>query len=140
MIRDELLAQAAQEGQIELEGPDVELSPKAAEVLTLSIHELATNATKYGAFTRPSGRLQVRWKSETRKGQQWLVLHWVERGVSVLDSAPRRRGFGSELISRRIPYELKGKGSITLKPGGLESCIEFPLRPGDSILQPNGVG
>jgi PAS domain S-box-containing protein len=140
MIRDELLAQAAQEGQIELEGPDVELSPKAAEVLTLSIHELATNANKYGAFTRPSGRLQVHWKSEMRKGEQWLVLHWVERGVPVLDSAPRRKGFGSELISRRIPYELKGKGSITLKPGGLESCIEFPLRPGDSILQPNGAG
>jgi hypothetical protein len=59
--------------------------------------------------------------------------------VPIIDSIPRRLGFGSELISRRIPYELRGFGTFVLKPGGLESHIEFPLRSGDSILQTNGV-
>lgn len=139
MIRDELLAQAAKEGQFSLSGPDVELSPKAAEVLTLAIHELATNATKYGAFSRASGRLAVGWEIKEREGSRWLILQWSERGVPIVDVVPRRQGFGSDLISRRIPYELKGKGSFVLEPGGLHSQIEFPLRPGDSILQTNGV-
>lgn len=135
LIRDELIAQAAEEGQISLEGEEVAISPKSAEVLTLAIHELATNATKYGAFSRPSGRLEVRWRSEPRNGQDWLVIEWRERGVAIVDAVPRRQGFGSELISRRIPYELKGHGSFTLQPGGLESRIEFPLVAGESILQ-----
>lgn len=139
MIRDELIAQVAHNEQFSLEGPEVELSPKAAEVLTLAIHELATNATKYGAFSRESGRVNVRWNVEKRDGQNWLNLQWKETGVPIVESVPRRQGFGSELISRRIPYELKGSGSFQLKPGGLESRIEFPLRAGDSILQIDGV-
>jgi PAS domain S-box-containing protein len=139
IIRDELLAQTVNDGQFLLSGPDVELSPKAAEVLTLAVHELATNATKYGAFSRTDGRLIVHWQVEARDGQRWLVLFWSERGVPIIDSIPRRLGFGSELISRRIPYELRGFGTFVLKPGGLESHIEFPLRSGDSILQTNGV-
>ena len=139
MVRDELTGQAARDERFSLAGPNIELSPKAAEVLTLAIHELATNATKYGAFSRAGGRLEVGWEVEERDGDRWLVLQWTERGVPIVDVVPRRQGFGSELISRRIPYELKGKGSFALKPGGLHSRIEFPLRAGDSILQTNGV-
>lgn len=139
MIRDELVAQVASEDQIEIEGPDVELSAKAAEVLTLAIHELATNATKYGAFSRAGGRVHIHWDVEERGPQKWLKLNWQETGVPVIDAAPRRRGFGSELISRRIPYELKGRASFRLEPGGLRSHIEFPLMKGDSILQTDGV-
>ncbi|MCC2978812.1 PAS domain S-box protein [Sphingomonas sp. IC4-52] len=130
LIRDELLAQVADEDQISLEGDDVSISPKSAEVLTLAIHELATNATKYGAFSRPSGRLEVRWRTEPRDGHDWLVIDWRERGVPVIELVPRRQGFGLELISRRIPYELKGHGSFRLQPGGIESRIEFPLVAG----------
>lgn len=139
MIRDELLAQAARPDQFWLDGPDVPQSPKAAEVLSLAIHELATNATKYGAFSTADGRLRIDWRVEARDGEDWLVLDWWERGVSVAHVAPRRRGFGTELISKRIPYELKGVGGFELKPGGLESRIEFPLRRGDSILETSGV-
>ncbi|MCC2976585.1 PAS domain S-box protein [Sphingomonas sp. PL-96] len=140
LIRDELLAQAVDEDQISLQGVEIAISPKSAEVLTLAIHELATNATKYGAFSRRTGRLEVRWRSETRGAQDWLVIDWRERGVPIIDAVPRRQGFGSELISRRIPYELKGHGSFSLKPGGLESRIEFPLVAGESILQTDAGG
>lgn len=139
LILDELLAQVASADHFALGGPDVDLSPKAAEVLTLAVHELATNATKYGAFSRPGGRLDIRWQVEDRDRQQWLVLDWTEGGVPIVDSAPRRRGFGTELLSRRVPYELKGRGRFELRPGGLYSCIEFPLVAGESILQTNGV-
>lgn len=133
------MAQAAVQEQFALVGPDVELSPKAAEVLTLAIHELATNATKYRAFSRESGRLQVRWNVEPRDGQPWLILDWTESGVPIVDAAPRHRGFGAELVSRRIPYELRGSGDFELRPGGLHSHIEFPLIAGESILQTDGV-
>lgn len=140
LIRDELLAQVASADQISLGGAEVALSPKSAEVLTLAIHELATNATKYGAFTRPGGRLDVSWRVERRDGQDWLALKWTEHGVPIIDTAPRRRGFGAELISRRIPYELRGHGSLELKPGGVESHIELPLTAGESILQTDAGG
>ncbi len=139
MVRDELLVQAASEDQFSIDGPDVELSPKAAEVLTLAVHELATNATKYGAFSRDGGTLDLSWTVERRDGCDWLLMHWQEHGVSILESAPRRQGFGTELIARRIPYELKGHGSFELKPGGVVCRIEFPLIPGESILQTDGV-
>lgn len=139
LIREELLAQVASGDQFTLEGPDVQLSSKAAEVLTLAVHELATNATKYGAFSRASGRLDVRWAVEERAGQDWLVLDWTESGVPIVNAAPRRQGFGTELVARRIPYELKGHGRFDLRPGGLHSRIEFPLTAGDSIFQTGEV-
>nr|WP_280742315.1 HWE histidine kinase domain-containing protein [Sphingomonas jejuensis] len=135
LIWDELLAQAVSEDQISAAGQSVAISPKCAEVLTLAIHELATNATKYGAFSRASGRLDVGWSIETRDNRDWVVILWKERGVPVIDAFPRRQGFGLELITRRIPYELRGHGTLELKPEGIESRIEFPLRSGESILQ-----
>ena len=139
MIRDELVAQATREAQFALDGPDVDLAPKAAEVLSLAIHELATNATKFGAFSCTAGHLDVRWGVERRGAERWLVLDWVESGVPVIDLTPRRQGFGSELIVRRIPYELKGEGTFRLQPGGLVCRIACPLRTAGSILQTDGM-
>ena len=138
LIRDELVAQAAAEDMIALDGPDVVLAPKAAEVLALAIHELATNATKYGAFSRAAGRLAVAWEVERRDGQDWLSLDWTESGVPIVEAAPIRQGFGTDLIARRIPYELGGRGRFELRPGGLSAAIEFPLVPGESLLQTDG--
>ena len=135
MVREELLAQAAQEAQIDVEGPEVSLSPKAAEVLTLSIHELVTNAVKYGALSAPAGYISVRWETFVRFGQKLVRLVWEESGVRVATTAPRREGFGTELIQSRVPYELKGSGVLHFRPGGVRCVIEFPLAPGESILQ-----
>jgi PAS domain S-box-containing protein len=135
MIRDELLAQVAREDQIEVSGPDVRLSPKAAEVLALAIHELATNAVKYGAFCTPSGRVGVSWTTSHEGGRIWLSLTWEETGVRVAATAPRREGFGTELIEQRVPYELRGRGALQFRSGGVRCDITFPLHPGESILQ-----
>jgi len=134
MVREELLAQAAQEAQVDIDGPTVELSAKAAEFLSLAIHELATNALKYGALAKPDGRIKIRWKTRRRDKLEWLTFHWTESGVSVATASPRRSGFGTELIELRIPYELKGEGQLSLVPGGMRCEITFPMAPARSIL------
>lgn len=135
MVREELLAQAAREDQMKVGGPDVRLSPKAAEVLTLAIHELATNSVKYGALGASAGRVTVGWSTSERAGQTCLDLVWQESGVRVASTAPRREGFGTELIETRVPYELRGRGALQFHPGGVRCEIQFPLMAGESVLQ-----
>ena len=140
LVREELLAQAPRPEQVEVEGCEVVLSAKAAEVLALAVHELATNALKYGALSSRGGSVQVRWATQEEAGDRWLQLRWAETGGRVVSSAPRREGFGTELITMRVPYELQGRGQLDLRPGGMQALIAFPLRPGDSVLQTNAPG
>jgi PAS domain S-box-containing protein len=135
MVREELQAQQAEDSQVTVEGPPVELASKAAEVLTLAVHELATNATKYGAFAHAGAALDIAWRIEPREGgPDWLRLSWRERGVPLDRDAGRGEGFGMELIRRRVPYELGGEGRVELEQDGLDAEIGFPLVPGESIL------
>ncbi|MDB5445875.1 MAG: signal transduction histidine kinase [Phenylobacterium sp.] len=134
MVREELLAQAAEDHRVSIAGAPVQLAPKIAEVLTLAIHELATNATKHGVLGQGAGMLAIEWRVADEAGAKWLHLSWVESGVRVATAAPRRVGFGTELITRRVPYELNGRGRIDLRPGGVHCEIQFPLVEGDSIL------
>jgi PAS domain S-box-containing protein len=135
LARDELLTHAEGEHRCAIAGPSIMLAPKAAEVLTLAVHELATNATKHGALSRPDCAVDVRWRTERRLDQGWLEFPWSETGVELGPEVPRRKGFGTELITRRVPYELRGKGELKLEPGGLQCRIEFPLTLEESILQ-----
>jgi two-component sensor histidine kinase len=135
MIREELLAQGAAEEQVALSGPGITLPPKAAEVLTLVVHELATNASKYGALSRSEGRVQVNWKLAGQGDQTWFQMDWIEEGLALEPHMPRRKGFGTELITGRVPYELSGTGEIKMKKNGIECRIAFPMKSGESILQ-----
>jgi PAS domain S-box-containing protein len=135
LVRDELLAQIADLSRIEVKGPRVTLAPKAAEILTLAVHELATNATKYGALCTPDARIAVGWRQFNEDGQAWLRLTWTEKGVPIASTAPRKEGFGTQLITGRAPYELDGRASLDFVPGGLRCAIAFPLVPGQSILE-----
>jgi PAS domain S-box-containing protein len=137
LVREELLAQAAPEDQIAVAGPSIQLAPKAAEVLTLAVHELATNATKYGALSG-SGQLSVTWRTEERDDSSWLHFSWIESGVDVASELPQRTGFGTELITRRVPYELEGRAEANLRPDGMHCVLEFPLIKGQSILETGG--
>jgi two-component sensor histidine kinase len=109
------------------------LSPKAAELLTLAVHELATNSIKYGSLG-DEGRLSIAWEVEARDAEEWLTLVWAETGVES-SGKPSRRGFGTELITRRIPYELQGTGEIEFDATGMQATIAFPLRSTGSILE-----
>jgi PAS domain S-box-containing protein len=128
-VAEELLTCAAREGeQFSLSGPDVRLQPKAAETFSLAIHELATNSVKYGALVNPNGHVTVAWCLEDKAGDQRLRIEWTETGVPVLSGAPRRSGFGTELLTQTVPYQLRGTTTLTFKPGGLQCTIELPAK------------
>ncbi len=94
-------------GQINVEGPSLDVSPKQALALSLALHELATNAAKYGALSRPAGRVELRWEVQ---GEQ-LHLSWRETGGPPV-VAPSRRGFGSRLLEDVLASDLDGQSRL----------------------------
>ena len=136
MLEEEIAAQTPAAAAYHLQGEDVLLPPKAAEVLSLAIHELTTNALRYAALAHEDGRIDVCWHLQVQDGQPWLGLHWCERHAEVAGwEMPRQRGLGRVLIEQRVPYELAGSGELRFAPQGLDAWIRFPLRERDSLLQ-----
>ncbi len=131
MVLDEIKSQAALPANYQIEGPEVELSPKAAEVLSLAVHELATNSTKYGVLSESSGTIRIRWTVDDRDGRSWLRWTWHEPIDSKIDR-PARTGFGTDLIRNRVPYELRGTGEMRVGDDEVEATIDFPLASGES--------
>jgi two-component system CheB/CheR fusion protein len=128
LVREELLTHAAHgEGQVEIVGPEISLRDRAAEIFALALHELATNAVKYGALSQPKGRVSVTWRVLQTGAGGRLSLEWRESGVPALDPAPARHGFGRDLIERGLPYELGAATSLEFLPGGVRCTIELPL-------------
>ncbi len=87
--------------QITVEGPDVRLGPQAALSIALVLHELGTNAAKYGALSNTTGRLAITWRTEARAGETHLVFRWKETSDAPV-AAPERTGFGSRLIKHSL--------------------------------------
>ncbi|HEX2136548.1 MAG TPA: PAS domain S-box protein [Microvirga sp.] len=128
LIADELLAVGAHEGERvkRIKGPKIRLHPKAAEMLALAIHELATNAVKYGALSSERGWIEAEWTINQAEGDARLVFEWTERGVT-LSGQPARRGFGTELIERTLSYDLGGEAALRFEPTGLRCTLVLPL-------------
>jgi two-component system, chemotaxis family, CheB/CheR fusion protein len=137
LVRDEMLSVAAAEEQLIIEGPAISLKEEAAETFALALHELATNAIKYGALAAADGRLSVRWRVVSGGRAPRLSVEWRERGVAAIDLAPSRAGFGRELIERGLPYELGASTSLRFHPGGVRALIELPLS--DKVALTDGV-
>src|SRR5204863_3732312 len=128
LVSEELLTHSLQgEGQIEISGPEISLRDRAAEIFALALHELATNAVKYGALAQPRGHISVTWRVLNTAAGGRLSLEWRESGVPALDPSPARRGFGRDLIERGLPYELGAATSLEFHPGGVRCTIELPL-------------
>jgi PAS domain S-box-containing protein len=105
-----------------VEGPNLRLRPQTAVSLALALHELATNASKYGALSTNHGRVEVRWE----KRQDRLKLLWSERGGPVVQE-PTRRGFGSRMIERAFAAEVQGSVSLRFDPAGVSCEVDAPL-------------
>jgi two-component sensor histidine kinase len=126
VLRQELKAHGAEHGRrVLFFGPDVRLKPKAAQALGLAFHELATNASKYGAFRHEDAELRVSWQAVESEGEHDLLISWRERGVPI-QHPPERRGFGSETLERSLPYMLGGEATVTFHDDGVECRIRFP--------------
>ncbi|WP_046867407.1 PAS domain S-box protein [Microvirga massiliensis] len=109
----------------EIDGPHVRLTPKVALALSLALHELATNAAKYGALSVPTGRIAVTWTMNS-DDPPYLTFRWQERGGPVV-SPPTRMGFGSRLIERSLAQELRGEVRIIYDPAGVICDVNAPL-------------
>lgn len=119
-----LLRPYALEGydRVELTGDDVPIEPRAITPLSLAIHELATNAAKYGAFAVAGGRVRVRGE---RVGERF-ILHWCERGGAAVQE-PQRNGFGTRLVNLTLRDQLAGELTRTWNPEGLEVHVSVPM-------------
>lgn len=111
-------------GRIRAEGPDTLLHPNQAMALAMAIHELATNAVKYGALSNNVGHVRISWDVRNTGD---VHLSWVEEGGPPVKE-PHRQGFGTRLIDKNLPAELGGSVRRELLPGGLHCVIDFPLK------------
>ena len=111
-------------GQARWEGPDLILTPRAANAISLALHELATNAVKYGALSVETGRVEVIWESSPDGG---FSLRWEESGGPTV-KPPERRGFGSTLLDRVTGRELGGEGRVDYHPNGVTALLKADPR------------
>ncbi|MEG9524471.1 MAG: PAS domain S-box protein [Hyphomicrobiales bacterium] len=113
--------------RIRVSGPNVLLAAKPALSLALALHELATNAAKYGALSNDSGSVDLRWHVVHEDEEPRFCLTWSEQGGPPIVGQPARRGFGSRLIERSFAPESGGAVTLTYPPTGLVCRIEAPL-------------
>ena len=114
----------AEEHELVLEGPDVDLKPNDALSLGLAIHELATNAAKYGALSRNGGKVAVKWDLVH---DALARVEWIESNGPVV-SKPDKRGFGADLIEKIVAHELRHPVELDFLPEGVRCVLLVPVR------------
>lgn len=124
LLTAELIPYQNARSKIVLDGPPVWMDARAYSIMALGLHELATNAAKYGALSMTGGVLNIDWSLDPLGD---CLINWVETGVSNV-SPPTRRGFGTVLIERGVPYDLGGESSIVYRPGGIVATFRIPSR------------
>lgn len=123
--------------RVRLAGPDARLQPQAFNVVALVIHELITNSTKYGALSDLRGTVTIETRLDDADN---LIIDWRERDGPPVQ-APKRRGFGSAVIERTIPYDIKGEAQIDFEPAGVHARFLIPSnyvqRVAEAAAQPD---
>ena len=109
----------------EIGGPCVTLKAEAAQALGFVLHELATNAAKHGAFTKPGGRLSLRWWWLRNGSPGRLAIEWQELGGPLVRE-PTQPGYGTSIVRELIPFELGGTADLDFATNGLQCRMEIP--------------
>jgi PAS domain S-box-containing protein len=128
--------------RFQVDGPPVRLSPQQAVAMALALHELATNALKYGALTRPEGTIDVTWNlAQDGLGGRHVTLLWQENGGPPV-TPPTHMGFGTRLIARTFGRESGGRATVDYPAHGARCVIEVPLSSSEELplLDVNGDG
>lgn len=129
LIGEAVYGHVGQGERVKIEGPAVRLAPKTAVTIAMALHELSTNAAKYGALSVDGGQIAINWSFTPGDGAlPVLRLSWQEAGGPPV-VAPRRRGFGSRMIERALAAELQGKVVLDFRPEGVVCTIEAALEP-----------
>jgi PAS domain S-box-containing protein len=129
LIAETLHAARAKEGErVTVQGPTLHLTTKAAETVGLALHELTTNALKYGALSVSTGHITVDWSVSQPSDveQPAILLAWTERGVTLPGTGPGPDGFGSELLTRTLAYDLNASVERVLAGTGIRYSIRIP--------------
>jgi two-component sensor histidine kinase len=114
------------QSRLVLAGPDLTLQPKAAEQIGLAIHELATNAARFGAFSAPSGAVKVEWDlAAGPDADEEFRLVWTETNGPVVEP-PNRQGFGHMVLTRVVAGSLQGKASLDFAAPGIRWSMTAP--------------
>lgn len=129
----ELDALGATPGErVQLSGPVVRLRPAVVQAVALVVHELATNARKYGALSQPDGKLVVQWSRRQKEGKTWVLVEWIESGpvfASPQAGQKAHRGYGRQLIEQALPYSHGATTTYSLDETGLRCTIDLPVDP-----------
>jgi len=119
------LAPYIKDGNTEIDGPEVVLRAETGQVMAMVVHELATNAAKYGALSTQQGRVSIRWGQSSNGHRYALVFEWRETGGPPV-VAPQKSGYGTSTIRDVIPYEFAGAVDLTFAASGVKCRIELP--------------
>ncbi len=123
------------QGRFSLAGPPIDLTAPQALGLSLALHELATNAAKYGALTEPEGAIQVHW--HWTEGRRFRI-EWIETGGPKV-SVPTRKGFGSKLLERIVAPYFEGEARLEFAPDGVRFRLEGEMAiPDDALIRAAG--
>lgn len=134
LLENELSPYQAGSDHITLDGPEVALPPRHVLAIGMTVHELTTNAAKYGALSVPEGRVRVDWSvAQTEAGVSRLRLTWRESGGPPVVT-PTRSGFGTRLIAGGVRRELAGEIDLAFEAGGLCCRLDVPLDPTASTI------
>lgn len=118
------------ETHVDLSGPEIRLAPNDAMSLGLALHELATNAAKYGALSVPDARVRVVWSLQS---SDMARVEWKEEGGPEV-AEPSRRGFGRDLIEKVVAHELRSEVELEFKPTGVECVLSVPVRSTNEFM------
>ena len=132
-----LRAHAAYQARVSVTGPQLTIGSKQAVSLALAIHELATNAIKYGALSNADGTIAIAWQLATDPDQTF-TFEWTESGGPII-APPTRRGFGSRLVERVLRADFNSPATIAYPPTGLTLSITTPAANLQDAT-PNKVG
>jgi len=126
LVRLELAAFGVLDGvQITVNGPSLDLNPDAARNIGLALHELATNASKYGALSVPEGKVTVHWELASSGGRPRFRMTWRESGGPMVKE-PTRRGFGRQVIQQVTAQALAGEVAHEFLPDGVRWTLDIP--------------
>ena len=129
LVANELLHYGAKEGeQVKLAGPYLLLQPRAGQVFALAVHELAVNAVEHGALGMGEGRVDVAWKVDRYGDEMLVTFTWKESGQPGL-SEGHHQGFGTEVLTKTLAYEIKATTVLAIEADGLRCTIGFPMPP-----------
>jgi len=142
LVCEELMAQVLPADQIHVDGPEIRIAPGAATPLTLAFHELTVNALTHGVFSMPGGYLRITWSIEpplTAGDPAELAFEWRESGLELSVDAPQKKGFGSDVLQRLLPYELSARATFTTTPHGIQARLLIPARAGRLLWRPTNI-